>query len=58
MTWINNDKIKHAFKGFENKKSPGPDGLKPIILKHLPDNIITTIRYIYNAAIALHSTPT
>ena len=33
--------------GFKNKKSPGPDGLKPIIFKHLPDNIIREIEFIY-----------
>ena len=56
--WINEEKIMAAFKGFESKKSPGPDGLKPITLKHLPQSMITSIKMIYKAAIALHFTPT
>ena len=43
--WINEEKIMAAFKGFESKKSPGPDGLKPITLKHLPQSIITSIKF-------------
>ena len=51
--WINEEKIIAAFKGFESKKSPGPDGLK-----HLPQSMITSIKMIYKASIALHFTPT
>ena len=56
--WINEEKIIAAFKGFESKKSSGPDGLKPITLKHLPQSMITSIKMIYKASIALHFTPT
>ena len=42
--WIKEEKIIAAFKGFESKKSPGPDGLKPITLKHLPQSMITSIK--------------
>ena len=45
--WINEEKITAAFKGFESKKSPGPDGLKPITLKHLPKSMTTSIKMIY-----------
>ena len=38
--WVTPDRVKKAFLGFQIKKSPGTDGLKPIILKHLPDDII------------------
>ena len=34
--WINEEKIIAAFKGFESKISPSPDGIKPITQKHLP----------------------
>ena len=37
--WINNDRIKLSLKGFQAKKSPGPDGIRPITFPHLPDNI-------------------
>ena len=33
--WITDEKIIAAFKGLESKKSRGPDGIKPITLKHL-----------------------
>ena len=56
--WISEEKIIAAFKGFESKKSPGPDGLKPIVLKHLPPSMIKNIKTIYKASIALHFTPT
>ena len=36
---------------------PGPDGIKPITLKHLPQSMIKSIKMIYKA-IALHFTPT
>ena len=51
-------KIIAHFKGFESKKSPGPDGLKPITLKHLPHSMITSKNMIYKASIALHFAPT
>ena len=56
--WINEEKIIAAFKGFESKKLPGPDGIKPITLKHLHQSMITSIKTIYKASIALHFTPT
>lgn len=29
--WKDTDRIKKAFSGFNNKKSPGPDSIKPIV---------------------------
>ena len=55
---VNEGKITAAFKGFVNKKSPGPDGVKPISLKHLPQSMTTSIKMIYKASIELHFTPT
>ena len=34
--WVTPEKVREAFHGFQSKKSPETDGLKPIILKHLP----------------------
>ena len=56
--WISEEKIVAAFKGFESKKLPGPDGIKPITLKNLPQSIIKSIKMIYEASIALHFTLT
>ncbi len=38
--YINVVKIKAAFTSFGDHKSPGPDGIPPIALKNLPDNIL------------------
>ena len=35
--WISLEKIKEALEGFEKKKSPGPDGIKPLVFEHLPE---------------------
>ena len=56
--WINEERIIAVFKGIESKKSPGPDGIKPIVLKYLPISMIKSIKMIYKASIALHFTPT
>ena len=56
--WINEKKIMAAFKGFESKKLPEPDGMKPITLKHLSQSMITSIKMICKASITLHFTLT
>ena len=56
-SWLDCDKVKRALLAFENKKSPGPDGLRPEIFKHLPPNIINIITFVYKAAIELGYTP-
>ena len=35
LNWITPEKIIHVLNQFKSKNSPGPDGLKPIVLKHL-----------------------
>ena len=55
--WINLDKLRNSLQGFDNKKSPGPDGLKPIIFQHLPANVLKFILLIYKSCIALEFTP-
>ena len=57
-TWLSNDKIKLALNSFKDKKSPGPDGIKPVIFKHFPENIISYLQTIYKCIIKLHFTPT
>ena len=56
--WITQGKIELAIHQFLNKKSPGPDGLKPIVLKQLPDISIKLLMNIYKACILLAFTPT
>ena len=50
--------LLEAFHGFQSKKSPGTDGLKPIILKHLPPGIISFIASLYKALLLLEFTST
>ena len=57
-TWLSLNKIKLALNSFKDKKTPGPDGMKPIIFKHLPENTLKSLQKIYNAEIRLHFTPT
>ena len=39
--WINTAKIKQALAGFEKKKSPGPDGIKPLLFEHLTPKFLS-----------------
>ena len=57
-SWISPELVREALLKFQNKKSPGPDGLKPVIFQYLPDNIINEISFIYKACIDLSFTPT
>ena len=41
--WINEERNIAAFKGFESKKSLGPDSIKQITLKHLPISMIKKV---------------
>ena len=55
--WIDIDKIKKSLGHFQDKKSPGPDSLKPIIFQHLSLNVLSALMFIYKATIALAYTP-
>ena len=55
---IYEEKIIAAFKGFESKKSPVPDGINSITLKHVPQSLMSSIKIIYKSSIVLHFTTT
>ena len=55
--WVTGELVIKAFKRFKPNKAAGPDGLKPIVFKHLPQNAIDTLTLIYKACIALGHTP-
>ena len=57
QNWINEKLIKEALAGFEKKKSPGPDGLEPIIFEYLPPQFIDALQTVYKSAIHLGYTP-
>ena len=55
--WIEEGLVYKAMKQFKPNKAPGPDGLKPVVLHHLPPNAIEVITLIYKACISLCHTP-
>ena len=56
-SWLNEDLLNKAFMKFNKKKSPGPDGFKPIIFDHLPSNFKKQLIFIYKCCIYFHYTP-
>ena len=50
---ISDDLVRQAFSEFQSKKTPGPDGLKPVVLFHLPPNIIRLISVVYRSCLTL-----
>ena len=57
ISWIDHERVIRALSLFGDHKGAGPDGLKPIVLKHLPQVAINFIVVIYTAMIRLHYTP-
>ena len=57
QTWINPDLVRRAMRKFKPNKAAGPDELKPLVFKYLPDNAIDVLTLIYKACIALSHTP-
>lgn len=55
--WINPKRFRKAVEGFKNDKAAGPDEIKPIILKNLPENVIIRLCNIFAACIAVGYTP-
>ena len=46
-SFVTANKIKEAFKSFKPHKSPGIDGIKPLLLHNLPGTTLNTIRELY-----------
>ena len=57
LKWISSQRIKNAIAGFDDHKAAGLDEIKPVVLKHVPDNIITFLVLIYTACITIGYTP-
>ena len=55
--WITISKLQLAFKGFHSKKSPGPDGIRPVVLKHFPVNMLQITLRLYKLSMLLSFTP-
>ena len=55
--WIDADLVRKSMRQFKPDKAPGPDGLKPIVFRYLPQNAIDIITLIYKACITFGFTP-
>ena len=55
--WISETLVRRALAGFDKKKSPGPDDIKPLIFEHLPAAFINHLTSIYKSSIHLGYTP-
>ena len=55
---ITEEKVKMAFQAFKVKKSPGTDGIHPLILQQLPEETIAYITRLYKVCVLLGYTPT
>ena len=55
--WLSEPMIKRAVSTFAPDKAAGPDKIKPLVLKHLPDQTMCVLRTLYSASIALGYVP-
>ena len=55
--WITDDKVAEAFGGFNSTKTPGPDNLRPDILKNIPGCMVSRFTEIFSAMISTGYTP-
>ena len=55
--WITQAHVRRVLLKFKAKKSPGPDKLKPIIFKYLPQNTLDIISFIYNCLLYTSPSP-
>jgi hypothetical protein len=45
---ITTDEVKSIITHLKNSKAPGPDGIRPILLKNLPESALQALTNIYN----------
>ena len=57
LNWCTSNIVKKAIQEFGPHKGAGPDGLKPIVLQHLPQRGLDRLSEIYKACIALSYSP-
>ncbi len=57
IQWINEARVRRAIASFSDFKASGPDEIKPIMLKKLPDKAIELLNAIYTACVQLSYTP-
>ena len=57
LEWINVHRIQKAIVQFSLYKAAGPDGIKPIVLQHLPLKAYKFLERLYTACIEMGFTP-
>ena len=57
IPYLTVDKVRASLEKFSPLKAPGPDGIKAVVFKHLPDVVVYYIYVIYMACLKLHYTP-
>ena len=55
--FITEQKVRLAISTFGDSKSPGPDGIRPIVLKKLGSNAIKRLTHIFKASYLIGYTP-
>ncbi len=57
VQFINTQKVRVAISSFGNFKSPGPDGLSPVVLKHLGEVEMEYLMSIFKVSLAVSYVP-
>jgi len=57
VPWIQEDLLRKAINKFAAGKRAGPDGIRPEMLKHLPDEALTRLVHIYRMVLTVGYTP-
>jgi len=57
VDFITTDKVRESLRSFGDNKAPGPDGLKPLVLKELGPATISRLTELYRATIRLGHVP-
>ena len=55
--FISKRKVSLSLLRFKTGKAPGPDGLQPLVFRHLPDRFLDRLTFIYECCIHFHYTP-
>ena len=57
LEFLSTTKVRASLEKFHPYKAPGPDGIKAVAFKHLPDVVIKYIYIIYFSCVRLRYTP-
>ena len=55
--FLNKKTVKMAIDDFGPRKAPGPDGIQPAVLQHLPENCIVFMVFLMRCSLSLSHVP-